>query len=236
MDVNKLFPLKAINKLEENKNKKILIILGEPGLLKSEIIRRFIENKPFILNFVFLPEDKEKEHFVVRIGTHLNIGELDRIENIYTAILDFFKDEKNKGYVIFEKVENILGFPSFDILKQLIELSNPYIHFILESGEDFDISFNGEAVKLKREDFLITPEDIEKFAKSEGLKIPYQVLKNIVERTKGFGFFTRIFLSYYLDTRRLPESGDIPVVERIFREKLDREEPKIKSLSWDFPV
>ncbi len=104
--IKDLIPVKALNKLKSSIGKKYIIISGEPGLLKSELIEKFIsETKIPYERFILKTEDKKTSYFLQRLSEKLIRGEAESLEGMKNSLINFFREEKDIKLFIFERFE-----------------------------------------------------------------------------------------------------------------------------------
>ncbi|MEN3045201.1 MAG: hypothetical protein ABDH37_08350, partial [Candidatus Hydrothermales bacterium] len=99
-----LFPQKALDKLKNSLDKKYIIICGEPGLLKSELIEKFLsETNINYVKFLLTKEDSKEGFFLKKLSQKLLQGEFVNIEVLKNSLYNHFKNEKNIKIFVFEK-------------------------------------------------------------------------------------------------------------------------------------
>lgn len=229
--IKNLIPEKALNKLKSSIGKKYIIICGEPGLLKSELIEKFIsETKITHERFILTEEDKKHTYFLKKLSEKLIMGEAESLEGMKNSLINFFREEKAIKLFIFERFEEIKGSESESLFWNISLNSNPEIIFLIETSEEIKTPLETQTEKIERNYLLLTQEEVIDFLKKNNLNFRKRDIEKIMSKTGGHGLFTRIFLSEYLSKNIMPEKIESTYIENILKEKFISLEPDKKSL------
>jgi len=226
-----LLPIRAIERLKDIKGKKFIILQGEPGLLKSEVIEKYLEeeglkNKKFLLT----KEDRDSTYFLSRLEKELTKGAAESIAGIKSALINYFREETKIKVFVFERFDEILDSESINIFWDLTLNSNPEISIIIETKEAIKTPLESQTERIDRELFLIQEEDIINFLEKNNIKYLRKDIKKILEITRGHGFFTRLYLSEYIEKGEIKEESEFELVEKILRERFESLNRETKSL------
>jgi len=230
-NLKNLLPIRAVEKLKKSKGKKFIIVSGEPGLLKSEVIEKFIEdeklkNKKFLLT----SEDRNSFYFLSRIEKDLTKGSAESIGGMKSTLSNYFREETEIKIFVFERFEEIISSESMHIFWDLTLNSNPEISIIIETREDIRTPLESQTERIGRELLLLTEEDIINFLEDNNIKYLRKDIEKILRITGGHGFFTRLFLSEYIEKGKITETSEFELVERILKERFESLKPETKSL------
>ncbi len=229
--IKELLPVKAIRKLRESVNKKYIILAGEPGLLKSEVINKFLEESNLKnVRFLLGEEDRAIPRFLTKIGSKLLKEIAETIEGLKMVISNYFREEKEINFFVFERFEEIIGSESLSLFWDLTLNSRPQISFIIETREDIRTPLETQTERIGREYFIFEKDEIMDFLKKHEIKIEENIIEEILKKTGGHGFFTRIFLSEYIEHKHIPEGSDIEIIYKILKERFSELKPETKSL------
>ncbi|MEO0255335.1 MAG: tetratricopeptide repeat protein [candidate division WOR-3 bacterium] len=229
--IKDLIPVKALNKLKSSIGKKYIIISGEPGLLKSELIEKFIsETKIPYERFILKTEDKKTSYFLQRLSEKLIRGEAESLEGMKNSLINFFREEKDIKLFIFERFEEIKGSETESLFWNISINSNPEISFLLETREEIKTPLETQTERIDRNYLLLTEEEVIDFLIKNNITFKKRDIEKILSKTGGHGLFTRIFLSEYLSKNIIPEKIESDYIENILKEKFMSLEPDKKSL------
>ncbi|MEN3046039.1 MAG: tetratricopeptide repeat protein [Candidatus Hydrothermales bacterium] len=226
-----LFPRRALDKLRESLDKKYLVICGEPGLLKSEVINRFLlETKINHVKFLLTKEDSKEGYFLKKLADRLLKSELISVEALKNSLYNYFRNEKNIKVFVFEKFEEIKNSESEKIFWSLTLNSNPSISFIIETSEEIKTPVEDQTEKIDKDLLTLKAEEIAEFLDRHKINYNRKNIDKIISKTKGHGLFTKILLSEYLTKKTIPEKLESEDIEKILREKLYEFEPEKRSM------
>ncbi|MEO0300708.1 MAG: tetratricopeptide repeat protein [candidate division WOR-3 bacterium] len=229
--IKDLIPVKALNKLKSSIGKKYIIICGEPGLLKSELIEKFtLETKIPYERFVLTKEDEKTAYFLRRLSEKFIRGEAESLEGMKNSLINFFREEKKIKLFIFERFEEIKGSETESLLWNISINSNPEISFLIETREEIKTPLETQTERIDRNYLLLTEEEVIDFLIKNNITFKKKDIEKILSKTGGHGLFTRIFLSEYLSKNIIPEKIESDYIENILKEKFMSLEPDKKSL------